>query len=769
MKTASILKILLGLVVFFACMQQVFAIEEFTIKDIRVIGLQRLTPGTVFNYLPVEVGDKFNDQVSVEAARALFKTGFFDNIVLERDGDVLVIRVKERPSIGSISISGNKDIKTKDLLKGLKGVGFAEGRVFEQSQLEQLQKELTRQYYSRGKYAVKIETKVDPLSNNRVAVTINIAEGKAARIKQINIIGNKAFDDGELLDHFQLSPPTLFSFFTKKDQYSKEKLSGDLESLRSWYLDHGYINFNIDSTQVSITPDKKDIYITINITEGAQYTVSGVKLAGELILPEDDLFRLVTVQQGELFSRKEAQDTSKAITDRLGNEGYAFANVNSIPDIDEKNKTVALTFFIDPGKRAYVRRINFTGNAKTRDEVLRREMRQMEGGWISTPKVDRGKTRLERLSYFKNVNVETPAVPGSADQVDVNYSVEERPFGNFMAGLGYSQTAGLTVQTSITQDNFLGSGRRMQFAFNNSSINRRFAIGYLNPYYTVDGISRGISLNYQSTNASNANLTAYDSRVMSAGVNFGIPISEYNSISTAFSYENTRLSSPSGVTFAPELQAFIDKNGSRYDIYRFSVGFSYDTRNKTVLPDRGMVHSLGGEVAAPLLGHSLEFYKLYYSTQFYMPVYHDFIFSLKGDFGYGNAFSSGDELPFFENFYAGGPGSVRGFQENTLGPRDSYDRPLGGNIKVTGSAELILPVPFLEQFKDSVRIAAFMDGGNVFGKGQHFNLGDLRYSAGLGALWVSPFGLVSISIAQPLHSKPGDKTQQFQFNFGTTF
>jgi outer membrane protein insertion porin family len=767
MKTGSIIKLLLGTIVFFSLCHSVFAIEEFTIKDIRVIGLQRLTPGTVFNYLPVEVGDKFNDQVSSEAARALFKTGFFDNITLERDGNVLVIRVKERPSIGSITISGNKDIKTKDLMKGLKGVGFAEGRVFEQSQLDQLKKELTRQYYSRGKYAVKIKTSVEPLSNNRVAVSIEIAEGKAARIRQINIIGNKAFDDDELLDSFQLSTPTLFSFFTKKDQYSKEKLSGDLETLRSLYLDHGYINFNIDSTQVSITPDKKDIYITINISEGDQYTVSQVKLAGELILPEDKLFKLVTVKQGGLFSRKDATDTSKAITDRLGSEGYAFANVNSIPNIDDKNKTVSLTFFIDPGKRAYVRRISFTGNAKTRDEVLRREMRQMEGGWISTPKVDRGKVRLERLSYFKNVNVETPAVPGSADEVDVKYSVEERPFGNFMAGLGYSQTAGLTVQTSITQDNFLGSGTRMQFAFSNSSINRRFAVGYLDPYYTIDGISRGINLNYQETRASNANITAYDSRVMSAGMNFGIPISEYNAISTAFNYENTRLS-PQGF-YAPEVQEFINKNGSKYDIYRFSAGFSYDTRNKTVLPDKGVVHTLGGEVAAPLLGNSLEFYKLYYRTQFFTPIYHDLIFSLKGDFGYGNGFGKNKELPFFENFYAGGPGSVRGYQENTLGPRDSFGRPLGGNIKVVGSAELILPVPFLAQFKDSVRIAAFFDGGNVFGKGQHFKISDLRYSAGLGALWVSPFGLVSVSIAQPIHNKPGDKTQQFQFNFGTTF
>lgn len=767
MKTGIFFKQLLRIAILLSVCHSVFAIEPFTIKDIRVIGLQRLTPGTVFNYLPVEVGDKFNDQVSAEVARALFKTGFFNDITLERDGDVLIIKVKERPSIGSISFSGNKDIKTKDLLKGLKGVGFAEGRVFEQSKLDQLRKELTRQYYSRGKYAVKIDTKVDPLSNNRVAVSIHIAEGKAARIRDINIVGNKAFDEGDLLDQFQLSASTMMSFFTKNDQYSKEKLSGDLETLRSFYLDHGYINFNIDSTQVSITPDKKDIYITINITEGDQYTVSSVKLAGDLILPPEVLFPLVKVDTGDLFSQKDSTDTSKAITDRLGAEGYAFANVNSIPDIDNKNKTVSLTFFIDPGKRAYVRRITFSGNAKTRDEVLRREMRQMEGGWISTPKVDRGKIRLKRLSYFKDVNVETPAVPGSTDQVDVNYTVEERPFGNFLAGVGYSQVEGLTVQASITQDNFLGSGTRMQFAFNNSSFNRRFAVGYLNPYYTIDGISRGFNFNYQETNASNANITAYDSRVLSGGVNFGVPISEYNSISLSADYENTKLS-PQGI-YAPEVQNFIDKQGSDYDIYRLSAGFAYDTRNKTVLPDSGVYQSLGGEVAVPGLGNTLEFYKLYYRGQWFFPVWHNFVLAFKTELGYGNGFAGTSELPFFENFYAGGPSTVRGYKENTLGPKDSFGYPLGGNIKTVGSAEMIIPLPFLKKFEDSVRISAFFDGGNVFGKGQHFNFGDLRYSTGLSALWVSPFGLISISIAQPIHNQPGDETQRFQFNFGTNF
>lgn len=743
------------------------AAEDFVIEDIRVQGLQRLTPGTVFNYLPVEVGDTFNEQVSIEAVRSLFKTGFFDDVTLEREGNVLVVVLKERPAIGSIEITGNKDIKTEDLMDGLKTVGFAEGRVFDQSQLDKLEIELRRQYFSAGKYAVNIKSRVDPLSNNRVAVSITISEGKAARIKQINVVGNKAFDEDELLEDFELTGPTMLSFFTKSDQYSRQKLSGDLETLRSVYLDRGYVNFNIDSTQVTITPDKKDIYITINVTEGQQYTIAGVKLAGELILPEEDLFRQISVRKGGLFSRKDVTDSSTRITDSLGDEGYAFANVNSIPDINEEDKTVAITFFIDPGKRVYVRRINFTGNVKTRDEVLRREMRQHEGGWISTPKVERGKVRVQRLGYFKEVNVETPAVPGSADQVDVNYTVEEKPFGNFLAGIGYSQAQGLIFQTSITQDNFLGSGTRMQFAFNNSDVNRRFAVGYLNPYYTVDGISRGFNVNYQETEAFDANVTAFDSRVIGASVNFGIPISEYNFIHTSLGYENTRLSEDG--FFAQEVRDFINRKGNEFDIVRFSAGYSHDTRNKTILPEKGVLHQFSTEVGLPTFGDSLEFYKFTYRTQYFRPLFADFIFALKGEFGYGDGYGSDDDLPFFENYYAGGPRSVRGYEENTLGPRDSRGRPLGGNIKLVGGAEIIIPVPFLKKFADSVRLASFFDAGNVYGKNEDFDVGELRYSAGVGAIWVSPFGLVSVSIAQPIGDKPGDETQRFQFNFGTNF
>lgn len=755
--------------------------QGFVIDDIRVEGLQRLTPGTIFNYLPVEVGDTFTDQISLEAVRSLFKTGFFDDVKLERDGNVLVVIVKERPAIGSLEISGNKDIKTEDIMENLEQVGFAEGRVFDQSQLDTLERELRRVYESQGKYGMKIDSTVTPLGNNRVAVAVEISEGKAARIKEINIIGNKSFKEKVLLELFELSEPTLLSFFTKNNQYSRQKLSADLESLRSHYLNNGYVNFNIDSTQVTITPDKVDMYITINITEGAQYTVSGVKLAGELILPEQVLFPLIFINRGSLYSHRQVTGSSEAITQRLGHEGYAFANVNAIPDIDEDNKTVSITFFVDPGKRTYVRRINYIGNNRTRDEVLRREMRQQEGSWISTPNVDRGKIRLQRLGYFEEVNVETPAVAGTTDQVDVNYSVEEKAFGNFVAGLGFSQTQGLIIQTSITQDNFLGSGKRIQFAFNNSDVNRVFGLSYTNPYYTIDGISRTISVNFQETQGLDANITAFDSRVFGGGFNFAVPISEFNSIFVGLNYENTKLSEDG--FFAQEVDDFIKREGAEFDILRLSAGFGYDTRNKAIFPDRGTSHRISAEISLPSLGSSLEFFKVAYKAQYFLPLFRRLVFSLKGDFAYGDSFDDSDGLPFFENFYAGGPRSVRGFEENTLGPRDNFGRPIGGNVKIVGGAELIFPLPFIEKAADSVRVTAFVDAGNIYGfdsifdvngqfigrDRQDIDLGNIRYSVGFGGTWLSPFGMVSASIAKPFNEQPGDETQQFQFNFGTSF
>lgn len=744
-----------------------YAAESFIIEDIRIEGLQRITPGTVFNYLPMKVGDEFDDSRSGEAVRALFKTGFFDDIRLERDGNVLVFILKERPAIGSITLNGNETIKSDDLIDGLRQIGFAEGRVFNQAQLEKLTQELKRQYFSLGKYAVEIDSDVNEIDNNRVAVVINISEGLTAKIKQINIIGNEAFKEKKLLKLFELTTPTILSFFTKSDQYSRQKLSGDLEALRSYYLDNGYVDFNIESTQVSITPDKRDIYITVNIREGEIFRISEIKLAGDLILPEEELIEEIELERNEIFSRKKLNSTTEGITDRLGDVGYAFANVNAVPDINKEEKTVAVTFFIDPGKRAYVRRIAFSGNTRTRDEVLRREMRQQEGAWISTAQVERGKVRLQRLGYFEEVNVETPAVPGTTDQVDVNYSVVENPSGRLLAGLGFSQSAGLTFQTSVTQDNFLGSGKSIGFDFNTSDINRRFGLSYTNPYWTVDGISRGFNAYYRETDATDANISRFESTSVGGGVNFGIPITEHNTLSTRLEYENTEID-PDGA-FAQEIIDFINSTGdNQFDILRFVSAFTYDTRNKAILPTAGTLHRIGTEIGVPFVGDALEFYKVEYKTSWFTSLYEDYILNLRGNVGYGDVYGDTEIFPFFENFFAGGPRSVRGYEDNTLGPRDSLGRPFGGNVKLVGNAEVILPVPFLQDVK-SVRISGFVDAGNVFGEDEDVSFDLIRYSAGISGLWVSPFGVVSVSLAAPFGDEPNDETQPFQFTFGTSF
>jgi outer membrane protein insertion porin family len=747
--------------------------ERFVIEDIRVQGLRRLSPGTVFNALPVKIGDEFDEGRSGDAIRALFKTGLFRDVRIERDGDVLIIIVSERETLSQISITGNSDIKTEDLLTALKPIGFAEGEVFDRSVLDRVEQELRRQYFSQGKYGVEIKSLVESLGGNRVAVGITIKEGRAAKIKSINMVGNKAYGDDDLVKQFELTTPTLISFFTKSDQYSKQKLAGDLESLRSYYLDRGYINFSIDSTQVAITPDKSEVYITINVTEGDRYRLASVKLAGDLIIPADDLFPLVATKRGDIFSRKAVTQTSTNLSDRLGDEGYAFANVNPVPEIDNAGKTVALTYFIDPGKRAYVRRINFAGNTKTRDEVLRREMRQLEGGWFSTSKVNRSKARLQKLGYFEEVNVETPAVPDTPDQVDINFAVTERPSGNLLFGLGFSQTQGLILNASVVQDNFLGSGNRVNLAFNNSEVNRVFALGYTNPYFTIDGISQGFDLSYRETDAARGNISRYDSKVASAGLQFGIPVSEFNFLNLGMSYERTKIDADCttpGRT-AQQICDFIDPitgNGDTFDEIRLTGSFAYDTRNKALLPDRGAFQRFRTQVSVP--GPELQYYKVDYDTRWFYPLTEDYVLALQGQVGYGDGYGDTDTLPFFENFYAGGPRTVRGYKENTLGPKDDTDqqRALGGNFLLVGNADVILPVPFLQDLK-SVRVTAFVDAGNVYGQDESIDLGKLRYSAGISGLWVSPFGVLTVSVAQPFNDQDDDDTQPFQFTFGTNF
>jgi len=742
--------------------------EDFIVDDIRVNGLRRIAPGTVFNYLPVTVGDRVDEKRTQEAVRALFKTGFFKDVKLSRDGDVLVVSLIERESIADITFKGNKAIKTEDLLKGLGDIGFAKGEVFNESKLDKVTQELRRQYYSNGKYGVKIDSKITPLDDNSLTVAFTVIEGEAARIREINIVGNKVFSDKELLSEFKLTTPTWLSWFTKDDQYSKQKLSGDLEALRSMYQDNGYVDFHVESTQVSITPDKADVYITINIAEGEQYTLSEVKLAGKLIVDERQLFEQVTTRKGMLFSRKETTQTSKNITDRLGNEGYAFANVNSVPKLDKEKKQVSLTYFVDPGQRVYVRRVNFSGNAKTRDEVMRREMRQMEGGWISTAQVERSKVRMQRLGYFEEVNVETPAVPGTTDQVDVNYTVKERPSGNLMLGLGFSQSQGLIFNTNVTQNNFLGSGKSVNFAFNNSEINRTFRLGYMNPFWTLDGISRGFSVGYSETDAGARlnNVTQFNSRIASAGVNFGIPLTEYNTISVAGSYESTKI----GINpffLDPQVARFIFLEGDDFNIFRLSSAFSYDTRNSALFPTKGVLQQIRGEIAAPV--GDLEFWKIDYDSRIFIPLHKEYVLLFKTQVGYGDSYGDTFELPFFENFFAGGPRTVRGYEESSLGPKDFFGDSLGGNFSIVGNAELILPIPFVKEFK-SVRLTAFYDIGNVYDTTfEDVEIDSLRMSTGLSGVWLSPFGMLSVSIAQPFNDQQFDEIQKFQFTFGTTF
>ncbi len=744
------------------------AFEPFQVLDIRVEGLQRISAGTVFNYLPIKVGQTIDTSDSIAAVKALFKTGFFNDVSLERDGDVLVVFVQERAAISSIEIEGNKDLNNEELLDGLKQIGLAEGRTFDRSLLDKVEQELQRLYFSRGKYAVKIKTTVTPLERNRVGILIDISEGRVARIKQINIIGNHAFPDKELLDEFSLTTPTLFSTFTKSDQYSKQGLSADLEILRTYYLDRGYLEFNINSTQVSITPDKKDIYITVNITEGSQYKIRVVTLSGDLVVPPEELFPLININPGDVFSRKQVTESVDRISSLLGNEGYAFANVNTVPELDEENHEVALGFFMDPGKRVYVRRINIAGNTGTRDEVLRREMRQMEGGWYSAEQVERSRTRLDRLGYFEDVNVETPTVPGTTDQLDVNYSVTETSSGSITAGAGFSQSSGVLFNASIRQDNFLGSGKRVSFTFDNSEINTVYSFGYVNPYWTVDGVSRGFNLSYRKTDASAANLSDYTIDSRSATMNFGIPVNEFDTIRFSGGYQGMDLKT--NIIDAPlEVNKFVREHGDSFDSAIVSASWSHDSRNKRLFTTYGGLQRLSLETTVP--GSDLEYYKLEYTQQRFVPLTRELILGLKGNLGYGDGYGDFDSLPFFENYYAGGVRSVRGFEDNTLGPRDGTildGDPIGGAFLTVFNAEIIFPIPFIEDTK-GLRLSTFFDIGNVFEDYDAFDAGDLRYSVGLAGLWLSPLGPISVSFAIPLNEEDEDDVQNFQFTIGTFF
>lgn len=759
--------------------QTLLAVDPFIVNDIKVEGLQRISAGTVFNYLPIKVGDQIDDRTVSKSIRELFKTGFFKDVRLEKEGNAIIVFVTERPAIAGIAFDGNKDIDTEELDKALKQIGFAEGRVFDKSILQRVVEELKRQYYARGKYSVRIDTTVTPLERNRVSIKVNISEGKVTTIHQINFVGNKVFDTDTLLDQLELTTPTLFSFYTKTDQYSKQKLAGDLEKLRSFYLDRGFINFKIDSTQVAITPDKKHIYITINLIEGDKYNINEVKLAGDLILEPKEIFPVVKIQKGQHFSRKNITETSESIVELLGKAGYAFSNVNPIPQVNDKTREVDLTFFVDPGKRVYVRRINVIGNTNTADEVIRREMRQFENSWISTKDVERSKARLQKLGFFKEVSVETPAVPGSADLVDVVYTVEEQSTGSINAGAGFSQSQGVIFNFSVVQENFLGTGNRYGIAANTSDANTLYSFNVTDPYFTEDGISRTLRFNWRETDLDEENLSNYATDNISVGLGFGVPINEFDRIGFGLDFENTKIDLPNDLTdTAFDILEFVAKEGDEFNTLRFSANWSHDSRNKAIFPTRGALQRLSGDIALP--GSDLQFYHINYVQQRFFPLTRTTTLMLKGNLGYADTIG-GDTFPPFEKYYAGGMRDVRGYKSNTLGPRDKgginpltgefripTDNPLGGQLKVVGNAEIILPVPFVQD-SSAYRLSGFFDIGNVFADTGDFDVGDLRYTTGLAAAWLSPFGLLRISVAAPLNEESGDDTEVFQFSFGQSF
>ena len=736
------------------------ALEAFVVKDIRIEGIQRTEPGTVFSYLPVKVGETLTEEKAAAAIRALYATGFFRDVTLEAENGVLIVTVLERPSIAQIDFAGVKEFEPDQLKAGLKQVGLAEGRIFDRSLLERAEQELKRQYISRGKYAATVTTTVTPLERNRVAVNFAVTEGDVAKIRQISIIGAKAFTERELLDQLILRTPGIMTWFSKHDQYSRQKLQADLESLRSFYLNRGHIEFNIDTTQVSITPDKKDIFITIGITEGERFTVSDVRLAGEMLVPEVELRKLVKLKSGDLFSRELLTESTRAISDRLGDDGYAFANVNAAPDVDRNTRQVAFTFFIDPGRRVYVRRINIAGNTRTRDEVIRREMRQIEGGWYSASQVTQSRSRIDRLGYFNEVSVETPSVAGSTDQIDVNISVVEKPTGNLLLGAGFSSGEGVVLSGGITQSNAFGSGNHLGVQINTSKVNTVYSFSLTEPYYTIDGVSRGFDIYKRDVDPTEINSGRYKTSTIGGQLRFAVPVTELDTISYGIGVEQTDLT-----TFSDSPQRYIDyvnTFGPKNSTILGTIGWARDGRDSLIYPTKGSLNRANAEIAIP--GGDLEYYRLTFQHQRYFPLTRNYTLMLNGELGYADGI--GDKpLPFYKNYYAGGVSSVRGFEPNSLGPRDSNDDPLGGTKRVVANGEFLFPFPGLANDK-SVRMSAFVDTGMIADK---YEASAFRYSVGVGVLWVSPLGPLKVSAAQPLNEKPGDRIQRFQFTFGSAF
>lgn len=745
-----------------------WAFEPFTIRDIRAEGLERLDVGTVLTYLPLSTGDQLTSQTSRQAMRGLYSSGLFEDVRLERDGDTLVIFVKERPAIAKFEIEGNKKIGGDELMDSLKNLGLTEGELFKRELLDGVEQELQRQYYANGYYDVDIKTTVEPLANNRVNLKIDVTEGKVTTIRDINILGNTVYSREELFEVFKLDKTNRWEPFQKSDRYSKQQLNGDLESLNSYYQDRGYLKFDIASVQVQLSPTKEDIYITINVEEGDRYKVKDSKFSGDTILQPDFLKLFISTRAGQWFSRKQATESANRIEAALSDVGYAFAKVTPLPEVDEDTKEITLNYFVEPGKRAYVRRINFSGHGRTHDETLRREMRQLEASPFSKSSVERSRVRLARLPFIEEAEVETQPVPGSDDLVDVNFKVKERPPGSIQFGVGFSGSQGFLITGSVTHTNFLGTGNRVSLELANNSVAKSASASWTNPYFTQDGISQTISVFYRKADSVIRQSSGFNYNTIGTSLTYGIPLSEYTSLRAGLGIEQTAIDTFANST-SDQVIEYVIENGTKYTDFEVRTGIARDTRNRTFFASRGSLHSLS--IDARLPGSDLEFATATYRAQQYIPLPYKFFVEFNATVAAAMDYDKGDsQVPPYENFFAGGSRTVRGYDDGSLGPRDTpFDNPYGGRLRTTSQTELVLPMPFESDGK-STRMSLFYDIGQVYKRPRDFDKDDLKTSAGVAFQWFTPFlGLLDLSYAFPLNDESSDDTERFQINFGTGF
>jgi outer membrane protein insertion porin family len=787
-------RLILAALLLMACLPPVWAQDALVVRDIRVEGLQRISEGTVFNYLPVNIGDRIDRQRIQEALRAVYATGFFKDAEIRWDGGTLVIAVAERPSIESFTITGNKDIKTEDLEEPLARIGLKAGRIFNRSVLDEVEQSLTDQYFSQGKYAASVKAEVQELPDNRVSIAIKIKEGDRARIRQINLVGNTTFDDEKLLDGFQLRTPHWLSFIRQDDRYSREALSGDLEALRSYYMDRGFADFAIESTQVAIAPSKEDIFITINLVEGERYTINDVRLAGDLILPDQELNPYVLVKPDQIYSQRLITQSAELIRLRLGEEGYAFATVEPVPELDRENKTVGVTLYVDPKNRVYVRRINFNGAASVNDEVFRREMRQFEGGYLSNSRVERSKVRLQRLPYIEEVEVDTTPVPGTPDLVDVDFQIKEGLPGQFGGGIGYSESQKVILNGNFVHTNFLGTGNRIAADINTGQFRTIYSLSHTNPYSTINEVSRTVSLSYRDITQFTSDASDFETQTWAASVEYSYPVTEFQRLILGITWNDAELLASEFSTF--QAQEWVRNNGDPFDVdartfgtefatFELVAGWIFDSRNRALFADRGARHRL--LLSGTIPGSDVEFYTASYTGRQYLPLTRYFTLSLNAEVAYGDALGDTTSIAPYKRFFGGGPDSIRGFRENSLGPRDSFGNPYGGNLLMAGQAEIILPIP--EKWRSRARFTLFYDIGGVYDTGgvtfferdglteikYDFDAEQLKQSVGIAAQWLAPLGLFRFSYGFPLNSEDGDdrvfgdETERFQFSIGGAF